>query len=99
MHVVPSHEVLIITAAAAGAALTAHWWAGRGRRPHSAPHALAQDRVEELHWAFRDPTVPSADSPTEALRRYWSWLHPLQFAPPEAPAAPAHRSLLSRSSA
>ncbi|GGV45550.1 hypothetical protein GCM10010261_19930 [Streptomyces pilosus] len=94
MRATPLREVLIITAAAAaGAALTARWWSC-GRPPHSAPNVPAGDRVEELHWAFRDRTVPPADSPAQVLHHYWNRLHPLQF---EGPPSAAHHTLLSRS--
>ncbi|MFF4982189.1 hypothetical protein ACFY3O_19315 [Streptomyces sp. NPDC001046] len=98
MQVVPNREVLIVTAAAAvGAALGARWWSARARRPHTVPDVPAADRVEELHEAFRDPTVPPdpADSPAQTLHRYWNHLHPLEFAESPAPTAP--HSLLSRS--
>jgi hypothetical protein len=97
MQAVSSRQVWIITAAAAGAAWSVRWWVGRGDLPHIDADAPTRDRVEELHWAFRDRTVPSADSRADVLHAYWSRLHPLHFAPACAPAPTARRSRLSRS--
>ncbi|MFE1437189.1 hypothetical protein [Streptomyces sp. NPDC058739] len=97
MQAVSSREVLIITAAAAGAALTARWCVCRDRRVREAMDAPARDRVEELHRAYRDRTLPSGGSPTSVLYRHWSRLYPLQFAPGSASAAALRRSSRSRS--
>ncbi|MET9114463.1 hypothetical protein ABZX38_09700 [Streptomyces longwoodensis] len=91
MRVIPSREVLAITAAAAaGAACAARWWAGRGVR--SGPRAAGEvgDRVEELHLAFRDRAETSSGIPEDVLRLYWSQLYPLELEPgePARPVAP-----------
>ncbi|MFF0206194.1 hypothetical protein [Streptomyces sp. NPDC005017] len=96
MQAVSSREVLIITAAAAGAALTARWCVCRGRRLRETTDAPARDRVEELHRAYRDRTLPSGGSPAGVLSRHWSQLYPLQSAPAASPAA-VRRSSRSRS--
>ncbi|MGW0602278.1 hypothetical protein ACWD11_34985 [Streptomyces sp. NPDC002776] len=97
MQAISSDQVWIITAAAAGAAWSVRWWVGRGHLPHIEANASTHDRVEELHWAFRDRTMPTADAQADVLHVYWSRLHPLHFAPPCAPAPTARRSGLSRS--
>ncbi|MGW0917030.1 hypothetical protein ACWD1Z_35775 [Streptomyces sp. NPDC002784] len=97
MQAISSGQVWIITAAAAGAAWSVRWWVGRCHLPHiDDADAPTRDRVEELHWAFRDRTVPSADAQADVLHAHWSRLHPLHFAPPGTPAPTARRSGLSR---
>ncbi|MFE5754652.1 hypothetical protein ACFQ7I_13275 [Streptomyces massasporeus] len=97
MQAISSREVLIITAAAAGAALSAGWWANRRLGPDITTDVPDRDRVEELHAAFLDSTVPYAASGAVAAHRHRSRLHPLRVASPWAPAATAHRSLPQRS--
>ncbi|MFJ7147165.1 hypothetical protein ACIQVT_03035 [Streptomyces sp. NPDC100445] len=85
------HEAYAIGFAAmagAGTAVAAvRWW--NRRRPRPFPQGPGEDRVEELHLAFQDPTVPSADAPEETLHRYWSRLRPLDLTAERAEALPA----------
>ncbi|GAA2450809.1 hypothetical protein [Streptomyces glaucus] len=82
MPVATSRDALTIgVAALAGAVVAARWWAHRLPQPQPGNRAVAADRVEELHLAFRDRTVPHPDDPENALRRYWSRLHPLTLTP------------------
>jgi type II secretory pathway predicted ATPase ExeA len=85
MQAVSSREVLIIAAAAAaGAGLTARWWARFGQRPQACAPGSAQHRVDDLHGAFRDLMQPSAHRPEEVLHRQWSHLCRLQLPPSTA---------------
>ncbi|MFF9090660.1 hypothetical protein ACF1BE_30575 [Streptomyces sp. NPDC014991] len=88
---VTRHEAFAISFAAiagAGTAVAAvRWW--NRRRPRPYPHRPGEDRVEELHLAFQDPSVPASDAPEEALHRYWSRLQPLDLTAERADALPA----------
>ncbi|MEV5432400.1 hypothetical protein [Streptomyces sp. NPDC052701] len=88
---VTRHEALAISAAAMGGAGVAvaavRWWLRHRPQPH--PRRPGEDRVEELHLAFRDPTAPPAAAPQEVLRRYWSRLQPLDLTDEAEDALPA----------
>jgi hypothetical protein len=83
----PRDALAIAAAAATGAVVAATGVLAVARRrarrdpgPHFRPLAAGPDRVDELHFAFRDRTVPPVGTPEEVLRQYWSRLHPLRFA-------------------